>query len=87
LAHEGQTVPELLRDINSRISLGKWNPLSIAKYMREAFGLSLLEVKPIGGWSLEGDGELSDHRLNELMMPAIVANREWWDQQIAQLID
>jgi hypothetical protein len=81
LVQEGRTVPELLRDISTRLSLAKLHPLLLAKYMREAFGLSLIDVKAIGGWSLEGDGELSDDRLNELMMPAIVSNKVKWESQ------
>ena len=80
LAQEGRTVPELLRDIPTRLNLTKIHVLLLLKYMQEAFDLSLLEVKPIGGWSLEGDGELSDDRLNELIMPAIDANRANWEE-------
>ena len=71
------------------VFLGPAKPhtLLLANYLREAFGLSLLEVKAIGGWSLDGDGELSDDRLNELLMPNIMANRAWWESRMAQLVE
>jgi hypothetical protein len=84
LAQEGRTVPELLRDIPTKLSPAKVHTLLLAKYMREAFGLSLLDVKPIGGWAFGGTGELSDARLNELMLPAVNAKRPWWENQMIQ---
>ncbi len=87
LAQEGRTVPELLRDIATKLSVAKIPTLLLAKYLREAFGLSLLEVKPTGGWTLAGTGELSDERLNDLIMPAIKANRYWWESRISQFVE
>jgi hypothetical protein len=86
LAQERATVPELLRDIATQLSLSNSHTILFANYMRQAFGLSLLEVKPIGGWSLMGEGELSDDKLNEIMMPHITANREWWGLQTSEVI-
>src|SRR5436190_16350874 len=81
LAQDGRPVPELLREVARRLSPQVLHPLTLAKYMREAFGLSLLEVKPIGGWSWEGRGELSDDQLNDLVMPSIVAHRDRWSNR------
>jgi len=86
MAQEGRTVPELLREITNQLSSSSLHPLLLAKYMREAFGLSLLEVKPIGGWSLGGCGELSDDQLDELLMPGILANRDWWESRLSQSV-
>jgi hypothetical protein len=36
------------------------------KYLREAFGLSLADVTPVGGWCGLG-GELSDEEINGLI--------------------
>ncbi len=86
LAREGRTVSALLEEITNRLGLSGSHPLLLARYMREAFGLSLLEVKPIGGWSPGGSGELSDAQLDELLMPGIDANRDWWESRLSHSV-
>jgi hypothetical protein len=49
------------------------------KYLREAFALSLRQVGPLGGWSADGTGELSDSQLNALLQPEIEQTRAQWD--------
>jgi hypothetical protein len=64
----GATIFELLeqiRFIHKEDPLIK--PLSM-KYFREAFGLSLPEVTPLGGWCGLG-GELSNEQISELIKP------------------
>ncbi|MEJ2613058.1 MAG: hypothetical protein P8179_24135 [Candidatus Thiodiazotropha sp.] len=64
----GATIFKLLEQIqftHKEDSLIK--PLSM-KYFREAFGLSMSEVTPLGGWCGFG-GELSNEQINELIKP------------------
>jgi hypothetical protein len=54
--------------------------LEWAKQMRAAFGLSLSEVSPIGGWAPDGTGELKDAQLDSFLVPAIESKRSTWSQ-------
>src|SRR4051794_14524082 len=60
---------------------GTGQVLDWAKQMRAAFDLSLAEVKPIGGWSPDGSGELDDGRLDALLVPAIESRRGSWESR------
>ena len=82
MARAGATVPELVRELIR--SLGPETPhvLTLAKYLREAFGLTLLDVKPLSGWLVDGTGELSDFQLNEFILPEIQRHRSEWDQMV-----
>ena len=53
--------------------------LEWAKQMRNAFCLSLPDVKTIGGWSPDGTGELKDAQIDGFLIPAIEKNRDLWD--------
>lgn len=54
--------------------------LTILKYFRQAFGLSLSEVKPIAALSRNEKREIeNDDLLNELLIPKIMERRNEWD--------
>ncbi len=56
--------------------------VTILEYMRSAFGLSLVEAKPIAALSRTERREIiDDAMLNELVMPAIDKHRSEWDQR------
>lgn len=73
LAHERRPVADVLRVVETgRTALG------VVKHFREAFGLSLEEAKPIGGWLWYGR---SDSWIHDHIWPAIDAHREHWDPE------
>ena len=80
MARQGSSVPDMLREIIRQLAPQPAQTLTCAKYLRDAFGSSLHEVKPIGGWSADGNGELSDANLDQLIRPAIIRNRSRWDE-------
>jgi len=55
--------------------------LELVKQIRAAFNLSLGQASPIGGWAPDGTGELSDSRLDSLLVPAIESTRSSWDNR------
>jgi hypothetical protein len=55
--------------------------LEWAKQMRAAFGLSLTQVSPIGGWAPDGTGELKDAQLDSFLVPAIESTRSIWSER------
>ena len=79
MARKGDTVPQMLREIIQRLAPAKPHKVTVIKYMRKAFALRLQQAGPIAGWSSDGTGELQDSRLNELIMPEILKNRQEWD--------
>ena len=82
MARDGETVPLMLQELARRLGPATPSVLTLAKYLRAAFGLSLLDVKPVGGWSPDGNGELSDAQVGEWIMPEIMKHRSEWDHKV-----
>jgi len=82
MAREGATVPQMLRDLIRNLGQDAPHVLTLAKFFREAFALTLLDVKPLGGWSADGKGEFSDSQVNEFILPEIRRHRHEWDQLV-----
>jgi len=69
-------VPALLRVV--RDVAGQENAAILAvKYFRKALDVGLASVSAVAGWSGFG-GELSDERVNALVLPVLDAYRESW---------
>src|SRR5712691_62310 len=83
MARKGYTVPQMLREVMRGAGPVMPHELALAQYLREAFGLTLAQVKPIGGWYPDGKGELSDAQLHEFIMPEILKNRQEWDHPVS----
>jgi len=78
VARGGGTAAQMLRDLNRRLAPEEAHPLTLIKYLRQAFHLTLQEASPIAGWSVDGPGELSDWQLNGLVDPAIRKHQDEW---------
>src|SRR5260370_30510465 len=79
MARRGATVPQMLRAVLDRTAPEPPPTIVLIKYLREAFGLTLRQASPAGGWMPDNAGELSDAQLNDLLMPEIMNNRSTWD--------
>jgi hypothetical protein len=77
LYRRSRSAAAVVRAIASR---GSESRLEWAKQLRAAFGLSLSQVSPIGGWELDGTGELKDEQLDGFLVPAIESTRSVWDR-------
>jgi hypothetical protein len=77
-ASSGQTVPELLRVLVQRLGPDAASRTLLAKYFMEAFRLPLRFASPIGGWSPDNRGEISDEALQEMVYPHIIETRDIW---------
>lgn len=67
----GTPPSELLRYIKEKYPEDTHIAFSCMKYFREAFGLSIKQVSPIGGWC---SGELSDEKVDAFLdeeMPSV----------------
>jgi hypothetical protein len=78
MARDGESPSRILHQLSELVPSGPAQKVTLIKYMRAAFGLSLEQAGPIAGWSSDGTGELQDSRLNELMTPAILARKAEW---------
>jgi hypothetical protein len=78
LARDGATAAQIMHTLVQRLPAADQHTMDLIKYMREAFGLSLAQAKPIAGWAPNGTGELNDSRLNELLIPDILGNKGRW---------
>lgn len=79
MARNGATVPQMLRTVLARGAHEQPYTVVFIKYLRGAFGLTLRQASPIGGWMPDSSGELSDSQLNDLLMLEILNNRPTWD--------
>jgi hypothetical protein len=80
MARRGESVAQMVREIRDRVAPAKLELLELMKYFKEAFHLSIGQVKPICGWYPDGWKECSDVHLNDYLWPEIVANQDKWDQ-------
>jgi hypothetical protein len=78
MAQQGEQPANILHRLADLLPTGPARKVSLIKYMRAAFGLTLEQASPIAGWSGEVTSELSDARLNELLAPVILEKRAHW---------
>lgn len=65
MAKQGRRPSELLRHIIAREGMGtRANVPMLLRQFQSAFGLSLRDVHLIGGWSVDGEGEVPDSRID-----------------------
>jgi hypothetical protein len=79
MARRRDSASQILRELIQRLSPEEPHIVTLMKYMRKAFSLSLQQVSPVAGWSPDGTGELQDAQLDKLVMPEILKNRPQWD--------
>jgi hypothetical protein len=79
LARSGSTPSQIARELFRQLDSQLHPQLTALKYLREAFCLSLRQVNPLGGWSADGTGELTDAQLDALLQPAMEQARAQWD--------
>ena len=80
VAQEGRSPSELVHEL--RRCLGSQTHIvTILNYLRQAFCLTLADVKPIAALSRNEPREIEDeNRLNELLLPAIQRHRSDWEK-------
>ena len=79
LARSGGTPAQIARELFRQVDSQSHPRLIALKYLREAFCLSMRQVSPLGGWSADGTGELTDGQLDALLQPAMEQTRAQWD--------
>jgi hypothetical protein len=77
-ASEGASVPDMLRLLHQQLGSDSAYSTTLAKYFMVAFGLPLRTVSPIGGWTPDSSGEISDVRIQELIYPEIMQKKQLW---------
>lgn len=73
-AANGDRVPDLLRFLYAQ---NCWK-LEVMQTFQAAFCLELRAIIPIGGWAPDGNGEIDDDRISELVQPAIEKTKSQW---------
>jgi pimeloyl-ACP methyl ester carboxylesterase len=77
-ARHGENITTSLRWLHDQAG-SELRTLDLIRIVRQAFGLTIRDAKPIAGWSPKGDSELNDEALNALVQPRIEACRAHWD--------
>jgi hypothetical protein len=80
LARGGATASQMLRYLFRKFAPEAPHKITLIKYMRKAFDLTLQEASPIAGWSADGTGDLSDAQVDELVVPEIRDHEQEWDR-------
>jgi hypothetical protein len=90
-----QLIPAVIDDLREQVRAGaplsralrpvcdRLDKLDVIHHVRAAFALSLQQAGPLAGWAAL-QGELSDARVDELLMPEIEKNRGVWDAGAAR---
>jgi hypothetical protein len=73
-----QSVARALKALRHKLPADQRNKIGMIDCAREAFCLTLHEAGLIAGWDASGAAEISDERLDELVMPAIMSHRDEW---------
>jgi hypothetical protein len=81
MARDEEAPSRMLRAIIAMLAPEQPHPLLLIRYMREAFGLSLGQTKPIAGWAPDGSAELDDARLDALLRPEVTKSRPEWESE------
>jgi len=79
MARTGARVSEMLRELTRDLAPPSPHKVTLIKYMREAFCLTLQQASPIAGWAADGMGEIQDAQLDGLLHLEIAKNRTVWD--------
>lgn len=79
MARQGRSPSEMLRTLKR--SLGtETHIVTFLNYFRQAFGLTLSDVKPIAALSRNEQREVEDEALlDELLLPVIMKHRTDWE--------
>lgn len=83
MARTGDTASRMLRALLRRLAPEEGHPLTLIRYLRRAFHLTLQEASPIAGWAADASSELSDSQLDGLIDPAIRRHQQEWDREPA----
>jgi hypothetical protein len=78
LATGGARVFELLQFLESRLGDDAAYGSTVAKYFMSAFHLPLRAVAPIGGWSPDSQGSVSDQAMIEALHPLMLETKSQW---------
>jgi hypothetical protein len=78
LARQGMAPSRIIRHLSEQLPPTPAHKLTLIKYMRAAFGLTLEQASPIAGWA--DGGELTDAQLDALLAPDMLDTRGQWDR-------
>lgn len=78
MARRGQTPSGMLHHLLCRL-VAVPDKITLVRYMREAFSLTLRQASSLFGWSPDQTGEIKDDQLDFLIHRAIQENRTRWD--------
>ncbi|WP_143206716.1 hypothetical protein [Singulisphaera sp. GP187] len=79
MMRRGATPVSLLRMVIARHHPENVTGWELMNYLTEAFALPLDKASLVHGWKSNGSGELSDARVNVLLLPAILRTAGAWD--------
>ena len=80
MARRGESAAAMVRHLTGRLGSGA-HVTDLIQCFRDAFCLSLAEVKPVAALTRSADREVIDEeQLNRLVMPEIERHRTDWDR-------
>ncbi|QRN93037.1 hypothetical protein JRI60_27945 [Archangium violaceum] len=80
MAKQGESVCDMVVEICDSLGVGKDARVPVIAHLREAFGLGLAELMPIGAWSFFPGGTWSREEVEAQIMPLIIGSRDKWDR-------
>jgi hypothetical protein len=80
MASRGTTVRAMVDEIRSYLATDDGLALVADRYFKEAFSLSLGDIRPIEGSACLGGKVYSDEEIDRLMLPRIEGTRHLWQE-------
>ena len=79
MARNGTSVRELIQEVRNQQGTDDGLSLVVDRYLKEAFLLSLADVRHVEGSSCLGGSLYDNNQIDELLLPLIAASRNQWE--------
>jgi len=79
MARRGVSICDMALHICEVLGVGN-SRMDVIAYLREAFGIGLAELMPVGAWTYFPGGTWSREQVEAEVMPVIMRHREQWDR-------
>lgn len=82
MAHRGESIRMMIEEIRNHLGTNDGLAFVIGRYFKEAFYLTVGDVRHIGGCICVGGKSYDDNQIDELLLPLIAASKQKWEEKL-----